>query len=108
MSHVNLVKIQIEDFIFRQISINTIRKNGFFELSNVFSFGRQVHHFGHLLGNGTAALNNFTRFHVFEHGTENTDRIKSLVLIKAGIFGRDESILDQVRDFRNRDDFSVF
>jgi hypothetical protein len=108
VSHINLVKIQIQNFIFCQIAVNTIGKNGFLELSNILSFRRQVHHFGNLLCNGAAALNDFTRFHVFEHGTGNTDRIKSLVLIKAGILGRNKSMLDHVRNFRNLNDFSVF
>ena len=65
-SEVNLVQVEIEDFVFAQSVVNAIGQDGLFQFAHIGLFGRKQERFDHLLGDGASPLHDFPGFKILQ------------------------------------------
>jgi hypothetical protein len=95
-SEIDLIQIEVEDFIFGQRMVNPIGQNSLSYLAHPGLFRRKQERLHDLLCNRASPLNDFPGFKVFQQCTEDPQKVNPPVFIESNIFRGKES-LDEVR-----------
>ena len=95
---VNLVKIDIKDFVLGELLFHPCCQNCFLELAGELLFRSQQHRLGNLLGDGGGPLLFAEMNNVLEHRPDNPQVIKPLVLVEIRVLCGDKSLNQAARN----------
>ena len=90
VAEIDLVQVQLKNFIFTQQLLNTDGQEGFLDFAHQRFFRAEEEVTRQLLGNGTGPLRGVPVDQRDAGGTEDTNRVNPVVLIEAAIFGGNE------------------
>ena len=93
VAEVDLVQIEIEDFVLREGSLDPPRENDLAHFARVGSLRCQQETLHHLLGDRACALRDAAFAEIGEGGAKDRDEIDSLMLEERAVFSRDEGEL---------------
>ena len=108
VSEINLVEVEVENFLLRKGLLHPIGQNGFPNLSRPLPLGGEQQRPCHLLCNGAPSLHNFPGHDIFPEGSEDCGVIESFVLEETGILRRNKGMQDETRDLLDGHDHAFF
>ena len=108
MAQVDLIEVEVEDFVFFEGLVDLVGQQGLFDLALVAALRGQQEALGHLLGDGAAALDDGAGLQVFEEGAHDAEDVDALVFVEAGILCADEGLAQLQRYLLQRDDDAPF
>ena len=92
VAKIELVHVDCEDFILREIMFHSVGKDGLPDLTRPRTTPGQEHGSCHLLGNGTSPLYNLPCLDILEHGPKDTAIVNPFMLIKMCILSSDKGM----------------
>ena len=104
MAEENLVDIQLENLVFRQVVLDLVGEQRFVKFARVGLFGAQEEVACDLLGNGRGALTFATASQIGDGRAGDPGVVDPAVLIKPIIFGRQDGMLHDIRYVADSDD----
>ena len=105
MTVVNGIQIELEDLFLAIIPLQLDGERQLFDLAGHGAVIREEDVFHGLLGDGAAALERLSSEIVRESSARDADEVHRAVLIEAAVFGRDDPLLEVVRDLGKGDEF---
>src|SRR5262245_5747245 len=104
MAEVDLVEVQLEDSILRVPTLEGQREHGLLELALEALVRGQEEHFGELLGDGAAALDDAPASKILIDGASDAGGVDAVMRIEAGVLRGDDGVAEPLRDLLERDE----
>ena len=106
-AEVDLVQIEIEDFVLREGLLDPPRENDLAHFTRVGSLRCQQETLHHLLGDRACTLRDAAFAEIGEGGAKDRHEVDALMLEERAVFSRDEGELDESRDLVDWDEASL-
>ena len=103
VAEVNLVQVQLKDFIFTQQLFDADREESLFDLAHQRLFRAEEEVTRQLLGNGAGALGGMAGEQRDAGRTEDADRVDAVMLIETAVFSGDKRLNQLRRHLLQRD-----